>query len=105
MSLLSSETRKAISSKGNKDTIKIITETGDEIRRLTRIVFHSGEYDEITKARNALYAKAEKERLKLRPEDIVHAFSETGELPEEFNPYGSDYKVEKSKFIGDEEPE
>ena len=103
LSLLSSETRKTISFKGDKNSIQIITATGEEIRRLTRVVFHSGDYDEITSARNALYAKAEKERLKLRPEDVVRLISEEGELPSEFNPYG-DYKIEKSKFIGDEEP-
>jgi hypothetical protein len=104
LSLLSSETRKTISFKGNKDSIKIITETGEEIRRLTRVVFHSGDYDEITSARNALYAKAEKERLKLRPEDVVRLVAEEGDLPDDFNPYG-DYKVEKSKFVGDAKPE
>ena len=102
LSLLSSETRKTISFKGNKDSLKIISETGDEIRRLSRVVFHSGEYDEITAARNALYAKVEKERQKLKPEDIVRAIAEDEDLSD-FNPYGN-YQVEKSKFLGDEEP-
>ncbi len=104
MSLLSSETRKAVSFRGNKDTLKIVSETGEEIGRLTRLVFHSGDYDEITLARNALYAKAEKERLKIRPEDIVKVIAEDGDLPDEFNPYGEDYTIEESKFLGDEEP-
>lgn len=105
LSLLGSETRKTISFKGNKDSLRILKEAGDEISRLTRIVFHSGDYDEITSARNALYAKAEKERIKLRPEDVVKLISEEGQLPDDFNPYGEGYMPEKSKFLGDEEPD
>jgi len=103
LSLLSSETRKAVSFDGDKNSISIITQTGDKIKELQRVVFRSGEYDEISFVRKALYSKLEKERLKIRPEDIVRTISDNGELPEDFNPYG-DYKPEKSKFIGDEEP-
>jgi hypothetical protein len=104
LSLLSSETRKAIDFKGDKNSIDIITKTGDKIRELLKIVFRSGEYDEISMVRKALYSRLEKERLKIRPEEIVRLISEEGELPVEFNPYG-DYKVQKPKFIGDEEPQ
>jgi len=104
LSLLSSETRKAIDYKGDKNSIDIITKTGDKIRELLKVVFRSGEYDEIAQVRKALYSRLEKERLRIRPEEIVSMISEEGVLPQEFNPYG-DYEVEKSKFIGDEEPE
>lgn len=45
----------------------------------------------------------EENRLKIRPEDAVRIKEENG-LPEEFNPYGDDYIIEKSKFLGDEPP-
>lgn len=105
LNILSSETRKAIDYKGDKNSIDIITKTGDKIRELMKVVFRSGEYDEISMVRKALYSRLEKERLKIRPEEIVRMISEEGELPAEFNPYGDNYKVEKPKFIGDEEPQ
>jgi hypothetical protein len=104
LSLLSSETRKAIDFKGDKNSIDIVTKTGDKIKELQRVVFRSGEYDEITAVRKALYSRLEKERLKIRPEEIVRMIAEEGVLPEEFNPYGEGYMPEKSKFLGDEEP-
>lgn len=104
LSLLSSETKKAVSFDGDKNSISIITQTGDKIKELQRVVFRSGEYDEIAQVRKSLYSKLEKERLKIRPEDVVRTLAEEGELPPEFNPYGKEYKPKKSKFIGDEEP-
>lgn len=104
LSLLSSETRKAIDYKGDKNSIDIITKTGDKIRDLLKVVFRSGDYDEIAQVRKALYSRLEKERLRIRPEEVVSMISEEGGLPQEFNPYGN-YQVEKSKFVGDEAPE
>lgn len=103
LSLLSSETKKAVSFDGDKNSISIITQTGDKIKELQRVVFRSGEYDEIAQVRKALYSRLEKERMKIRPENIVRDFAENGELPKDFNPYG-EYKPSQSKFLGDEEP-
>jgi len=46
----------------------------------------------------------EENRLKIRPEDIVKLKEEFGKLPDDFNPYGADYVIEKSYFLGDEPP-
>jgi len=46
----------------------------------------------------------EENRLKIRPEDIVKLKEESGKLPDDFNPYGADYVIEKSYFLGDEPP-
>jgi hypothetical protein len=43
-------------------------------------------------------------RLKLRPEDIVKEFDVTDTLPEDYCPYGTNYSIDKSKFMGDEPP-
>jgi len=102
--LLNSEMKKVIAGNGNKDSYKITMDTGDKITELTRIILHSGDKDEISTARNALYAKAEKERQKVRPEDFVTEISEKGTLPGNHNPFGEGYVMEKSKFLGDEEP-
>ena len=104
LSILSSETRKAIDYRGDKNSISIINDTGSKIQDLQRVVFKSGEYDEISFVRKALYSRLEKERLKIRPEEIVRHITKEGGLPSDYNPYEDDYKVEQSKFIGDEEP-
>jgi len=77
------------------------------ISAITRQLFGSGEEDEITVARKALYQRAQidKSRLIPKPEDIVKLVEADGELPEDFSPYGEDYKVEKSRFLGDTNPE
>ena len=49
--------------------------------------------------------QAEEEiRLKIRPEDIVRIKEETDSLPDDFNPYGKGYHIQKSVFLGDEPP-
>jgi hypothetical protein len=77
------------------------------ISAITRQLFGSGEEDEITVARKALYQRAQidKSRLIPRPEEIVHILETDGELPEDFNPYGEGYEVKQSEFIGDVDPQ
>jgi hypothetical protein len=51
------------------------------------------------------FEEAEESRLKIRPEDIVRFKEENnGTLPEEYSPYGQNYKIERSKFLNDTEP-
>jgi hypothetical protein len=68
-------------------------------------VFRSGDYDENTELRNALYARIEKEKTRLRPEQIVRAYEETGALPNDWCPYGEEEAESvrniKMSFIGD----
>lgn len=42
--------------------------------------------------------------LQFRPEYIVRLREENGCLPEDYNPYNIGYKIDKSKFLGDEPP-
>ena len=46
----------------------------------------------------------EENKLKISPEDIVRLREELGILPDEFNPYGTGYKIPNAKFLGDEPP-
>ena len=102
--LMSFETQKVFSGKASKDSQKIIDNASDRIQTLTRDFFKSGDYDEYSKVQKILYARIEKERMRLRPEQIVRVLEDTGNLPEGFNPYGEDYSINLSKdmlFIGD----
>lgn len=79
-------------------TMDVITK---DIIKLTREVYGSGDIDEVMEARKALYAVAEKERMKLNIENIIQFINEKGDLPKDFNPYG-DYIPDNIKFISDE---
>ena len=86
---------------------QILERVTTAISIITRQLFGSGEEDEITVARKALYQRAQidKSRLIPKPEEIVHILETEGELPEDFNPYGEGYKIEKSQFLGDTDPQ
>jgi hypothetical protein len=88
---------------GNMDnnTAKIMDFITDKITDLTRVIFGSGDVNEIMEARKSLYAIAEKERMKLNIESIVQYIQDKGELPKDFSPYGN-YIPDNIKFISDD---
>ena len=94
-------TQDILKGKIESSTAKTMDVITNDIIRLTRIVYGSGEVDEVMEARKALYAVAEKERMKLNIENIIQFINEKGELPKDFSPYG-DYIPENLKFISDE---
>lgn len=103
-SLLSFETQKVFGGKGDKNSQSIIDKASDRIQNLTRDFFKSGEQEEYYKARQALYARVEKDKVQLRPEQMIRAIEDTGELPEGCSPFPSDYKINLSRdmvFLGD----
>lgn len=104
MALMSFETQKVFAGTTGKDSAKTINDVSTRIQSLTRDFFKSGDYDESSYLRQVLYARIEKERLRLRPEQIIRYLEDNNELPEDFNPYGDDYKVNLKDdmiFIGD----
>jgi hypothetical protein len=105
MALMSFEMQKVFGGSGSKDSQKIIDGANDRIQSLTRDFFKSGDTDEYSKVRQILYSKVEKEREKLRPEQIIRTLENDGELPPDFNPYSPDYKIDLATemiFIGDD---
>ena len=101
------KTIEVFSGKISDKSDQILDRVTTMISEITRKLFVSGDTDEVSLARKALYQKAQidKARIIPRPEDIVKILEADGVLPEDFNPYGEDYKVEKSHFIGDTNPE
>lgn len=105
--LFASEYKKVLLGKGGKDSEKIMTSASNNIASYTRKIFGLGEQDEYSLRKQALYSRLEKEKLRLRPEQIVREFADKGKLPDDFNPYGEDYEVninEDMKFMGDKLP-
>lgn len=103
--ILASEMQKVMKGSNTKDSGKVVDDATKKIQELTRSVFRSGDYDENTELRNALYARIEKEKTRLRPEQIVRAYEETGALPNDWCPYGEEEAESvrniKMSFIGD----
>lgn len=102
--LMSYETQKIFAGKATKDSQKIVDNASDRIQSLTRDFFKTGNVDESSKIQQQLYARVEKERMRLRPEQIVKVLEQTGSLPEGFSPYGDDYTISLTndlQFIGD----
>lgn len=105
--LFASEYAKVLRGKGGKDSDKILENASSKVEKYTRSIFGSGDYDEYSQRRQALYQKIERSKLELRPEKIIRRMVDDGKLPEEFNQYG-DYQVdihEDIKFVGDHAPE
>jgi hypothetical protein len=95
-------TRDIMNGNFDKDTAKSLDYITERVNNLTNIIFGSGQVDEIMVARKALYNMAEKERIKLNPENIVKTLKDEGDLPADFNPYSKKYKPQNIKFISDE---
>ena len=89
-SILANEMRKVMKGGNLKDSGKVVDDATKKIQELTRRVFRSGDYDENTDLRNALYARIEKEKTRLRPEMIVRDYEENGKLDDSWCPYGEE---------------
>ncbi len=92
----------AFSGEVNDNTHKTMAAVTESISRITKSLFGSGEDDEIKAARRALYEQSNIDKPP-RPEDVSDLLAESG-LPDDFSPYGPDFKVEPPSFIDDEEP-
>lgn len=88
--MLRRETFKALGQKtSTKDTFQNIDKLTDKLKEIDRVLYQSGKTDELAEARNALYAKAVRDAVKIRPEDIVDILERDGDLPPEFDQYSS----------------
>ena len=104
--LFASEYLKVLKGKGGKDSDKILENASSKVEKCTRAIFGSGDYDEYSQRRHALYQKIERSKLELKPEKIIKRLIEDGKLPDEFNQY-EDYEVDihrDIKFVGDHAP-
>ena len=97
------KTMEAFSGEVTDNTHKTIQAVTENISRITKKLFGSGEFDEIQAARRALYAQSNIDKPP-RPEDMVDMINDSGLTPD-CNPYGVDYVVEEAHFSGVDEPE
>jgi hypothetical protein len=88
---------KISTSKDYKDTIANIKQLQNEITRLTDIIFGG---HEVVNMRMALYKGIEKERVKLRPEDIAKIIDNKEKVKEVLGDQYDGYIPEEPKFIG-----
>jgi len=85
--MLSHETRKALSHRSGKDTIANIEKLTGRLKEIERELMQSGKTNELIEVRKAIYAQLEKDKQKIRPEQIVKMVEEAEELPKEFDQY------------------
>lgn len=97
------KTIEAFSGNITDNTHKTLAAVTENISKITKHLFGSGETDEIQVARRSLYAQANIDKPPM-PEDMVDKLSDGG-LPEDCNPYGEDYVVKEPHFLDDQEPE
>ena len=97
-------TRDMMRGKYDQNTTKVLNFITEDINRLTRNLYGSGDVDELLEVRKALYKEAEGQRVRLNPENVVALIDENGGLPKDFNPYG-DYEVNELRFLGDGQEE
>ena len=100
------KTMEVFSGKVGDKSDQILQRTTTAIGEITRKLFGSGQEDEITMARKALYQRSaiDKSRYIPTPETMVKLMESEGKLPEDCNPYPDDYEVETSTFLGDTDP-
>ena len=91
---------KGDASRESQTMIDLSTET---ISRLTRLLYGSGEKDEVYEARRALYKQVAYDLSDMRPESIAKIMEVDGTLSPEWNPYDPEYKPGEIKFVGDDE--
>ena len=103
LELLARKTRGILDGDIDDKTHVVVKSLTESIRELTDKVFGTAGEDEVQAARQALYAKAEEDRVRMRPEDIIGLLNEEGVLPSEWG-YGNGYGVEQITFIGDKQP-
>lgn len=91
-----------ISDKSDQILDRVTIAIGD----ITRKLFGTGQEEEVTVARKALYQRSaiDKSRYIPTPETMVKLMESEGKLPDDCNPYPDNYEVEKSEFLGDEDP-
>ena len=85
--MLSNETRKALSHRAGKDTIANIEKLTERIKEIERELMQSGKTNELIEVRKAIYAQLERDKQKIRPEQIVKLVEKEEALPKEFDQY------------------
>ena len=92
------------------NSTKVIEETGKKMKELHKFIFNTGKEDVTKEFQQALYARLEQDKLRIRPEEIIEILSKEGKLPADFSPYEEEvlpdseaYLRENMTFQGDDE--
>jgi len=91
-----------ISGKATRENQNVFDISIDKIKALTNLLYGTGERDEVYLARKALYRQVSYDLSDTRPEQVAKRIAEGGGIPEEWNPYGEDYKVDDIHFASDD---
>lgn len=101
VSIQHSMLERIVANKADKNVQTMFDTATDKIKELINLIYGTGERDEVYEARRALYKQVAYDLSDMRAEEVARTFVATGELPEEWSPYG-DYKVGDINFVGDD---
>lgn len=93
---------KIISGDTSKESQAVFDISTNKIKDMTRILYHSGDIDEVLLARKALYKQVSYDLADMRPENVARGMADGDGLPDGFSPHGPDYMPDDIRFIGDD---
>lgn len=93
---------KIISGKADTNTQKAFDASNAVIKELTNSIYGTGERNEVTEARRALYKQIAYDLNDMRSENVARRMAAGDGLPDEWSPYESGYRPDSIKFVGDD---
>ena len=102
MSIQHSAFDRIIAGETSKENQTVFDISTNKIKDMTRLLYDSGDIDEVLLARKALYKQAAYDLSDMRPENLARKMADGEGLPEGFNPHEEDYLPDDISFVGDD---
>lgn len=91
-----------IRGKADKNLQSMFDASTEKVKELTNFLYGSGERDEVSEARRALYRQVAYDLSEMRPERVSRAMASGEGLPDEWGPYEDGYTPGDINFVGDD---
>ena len=102
MSMQHNTLDKIVSGKADKNDVQMFDNATETIKKLTGLLYGSGERDEVYEARRALYKQVAYDLSDMRPESVAQMVIDKGGVNPEWSPYEEGYKPSDINFEGDD---
>jgi hypothetical protein len=94
--------QKIISGTARKQDQEMFDKSTDTIKKLTNLLYGTGEREEVYEARRALYQQVTVDMTEMRAESIAKRIAGGEGLPDEYNPYEKGYVPDDINFVSDD---
>jgi len=102
MSMQHTTLEKIVKGKADKNDVQMFDNATETIKKLTGLLYGSGERDEVYEARRSLYKQVAYDLSDMRPENVAQVFVEEGRVNPSWSPHGDDYVPGDINFVGDD---